>query len=75
MHQMEGFSIRAFVGYSGWSEGQLEDELEQDAWIPRDAEKRIVDISGMDTLWKEMLRDMGPWHQIIADEPDDLGMN
>ena len=75
MHQLEGFSIRAFVGYSGWSEGQLENELEQDAWITRKAEKRIVELKGMDTLWKEMLRDMSPWHQIIADEPEDLGLN
>ncbi|MDF1752857.1 MAG: YqgE/AlgH family protein [Verrucomicrobiales bacterium] len=75
MHQMEGFSVRAFVGYSGWSEGQLEDELKQDAWITRNAEKRIVELTGSESLWKEMLRDMGPWHRIIADEPEDLGLN
>jgi len=75
MHQMEGFSIRAFVGYSGWSEGQLESELEQEAWITRTAERRVVDISKLGSLWKEMLRDLGPWHQIIADEPEDLGLN
>ncbi len=75
MHQHEGFSVRAFVGYSGWSEGQLESELEQDAWISRKAEKRIVEVSGIDTLWKEMLRDIGPWHRMIADEPEDLGLN
>src|SRR3954454_20561880 len=26
-------SIRAFVGYAGWSAGQLEDEMKQKAWI------------------------------------------
>lgn len=75
LRQAEGFSVRAFVGYSGWSEGQLESELEQDAWIQKKAEKRIVEMSGLDGLWKEMLRDMGPWHQLIADEPDELGLN
>ena len=75
MHQMEGFSIRAFVGFSGWEEGQLEDELEQETWITRKAEKRIVEISGLDRLWKEMLRDVGPSYRIIADEPDDPSLN
>ena len=42
MHQMEGFSIRAFVGFSEWDEGQLEDELEEETWITCKAEKRIV---------------------------------
>jgi len=75
MHQMEGFHIRAFVGYSGWTEGQLEIEMEQRAWIVRDPEKRIIEISGVDQLWKDMLRDLSPWHKLIADEPDDLGLN
>ncbi len=75
MHQMEGYSVRAFVGYSGWSEGQLENELAQHAWIRRKAEKRIVEISGLESLWKEMLRDLSPWHKLIADEPEDLGLN
>ncbi|GAG79640.1 unnamed protein product, partial [marine sediment metagenome] len=75
MHQMEGFHIRAFVGHSGWTEGQLESEMEQRAWIVRDPEKRIIEISGVDHLWKDMLRDLSPWHKLIADEPDDLGLN
>ncbi len=75
MHQVEGFSVRAFVGYSGWSEGQLENEMAHDTWIPRKANRRIVEIRDLDTLWKEMLRDLSPWYQIIADEPDDPGLN
>ena len=49
--------------------------MEQEAWITREAERRIVETSRLESLWKEMLRDLGPWHQIIADEPDDLGLN
>ena len=75
MYEMEGFQIRAFVGYSGWSEGQLEGELEQRAWITHRPEKAIIDVSNVDRLWKSLLRELGPWHKLIADEPDDLGLN
>lgn len=34
-HHLEGEAVSAFVGYSGWSEGQLENELRQHAWITR----------------------------------------
>ena len=75
MHQMEGFQIRAFVGYSGWTEGQLESEMEQRTWIIREPEKQIIEVNGVEKLWKDMLRDLSPWHKMIADEPDDLGLN
>ena len=75
LHRMEGFQIRAFVGYSGWEEGQLESEMKNRAWIVRDPEKRIIEVDGTDKLWKDMLRDLSPWHRLIADEPDDLGLN
>lgn len=75
MHQMEGFQIRAFVGYSGWSEGQLEVELEQNTWITQVPEREIIDVSRIDGLWKSMLRELSPWHKLVADEPDNLGLN
>lgn len=75
MHQMEGFHIRAFVGYAGWSEGQLEGELEQKAWITHKPEREIIDVSHMEDLWKDLLRELSPWYKIVADEPDNLGLN
>jgi len=75
MHQMEGYRIRAFVGYSGWSGGQLEDELERDSWITHDAEPQVIEVSGVDRLWKDMLREISPFYRLVADEPDNLGLN
>ncbi|MEX2581487.1 MAG: YqgE/AlgH family protein [Verrucomicrobiales bacterium] len=74
-HEMEGYHIRAFVGYSGWSEGQLEDEMREKSWIPHQPEPEIMDVSKLGDLWKSLLRDLSPWHKLIADEPDDLGLN
>jgi putative transcriptional regulator len=75
MYEMEGFQIRAFVGYSGWSGGQLEDELEQRAWITHQPEKSIIEVSNVSHLWKTLLRDLSPWHRLLADEPENPGLN
>jgi putative transcriptional regulator len=75
MHEMEGFQIRAFIGYSGWSGGQLEGELRQQTWIIRTPSKSIIEVSNVDRLWKTLLRDLSPWHKLVADEPEDLSLN
>lgn len=74
-NQEEGFSIRAFVGYSGWSEGQLESELQQHAWITHKAEKRVLETEEIDTLWNRLLKELSPWHALLANEPDEPGLN
>lgn len=74
-HIDEGFSIRAFVGYSGWSGGQLENELKEKAWIPHEPKKAVVAETDLDTLWKRMLRDLSPEYRLYTDEPDDLSLN
>ena len=74
-HLSEGFAIRAFVGYSGWDETQLESELQQRTWITHKPEKRVLDLKGIDTLWNCLLKEMSPWHALLADEPDDVSLN
>ncbi len=75
LHQMEGYAIRAFVGYAGWTQGQLEDELERKAWITHQPEPQVLDTANLDGLWKRLLRPLSPWHALQADEPDDLSLN
>lgn len=71
----EGFDVRAYVGYSGWSEGQLESELQQQAWITTKPEKRVMDVEKCGDMWSGILTGMGPYYSLLAKMPDDPSLN
>lgn len=71
----EGGQIRAFVGYAGWSEGQLENELQQSAWVPRKPGPEILSLEHPDRLWRSLLGSMGPAFELLARMPDDPSLN
>ena len=76
LHRLrEGFHVRAFVGYSGWSEGQLESELQQRAWITRKPVPSVVSIDADEKLWGELLSGMGPYYRLLASTPDKPELN
>jgi putative transcriptional regulator len=67
--------IRFFLGYSGWSAGQLERELKEDSWvIARVKPEIILNNRGEDT-WKMVLRSLNSKYRIWADFPDSPEMN
>ncbi len=72
---LEGFIVRAFVGYAGWSEGQLESELKQRAWITHKPEAFVLEADRVASLWADLLRKMSPWHRLLADSPEEPGLN
>jgi len=72
----EGFSVRAYVGYSGWSEGQLENELKERAWVVSLPRRVLMQVDKLNTsLWGEFIRDVSPMHRLAADMPDDVSLN
>lgn len=73
--QNSGTLVRAFVGYSGWSEGQLEGELRQQSWIATKPSAELLARSHDDSLWKETLSGISPFHKIIAETPGDPFLN
>lgn len=68
-------SLRAFVGYSGWSAGQLEAEMKQKAWIVRPARRELLELDRLPKLWFDIMRELGPWYQMLAAAPDDPSLN
>lgn len=68
-------SIRAFVGYAGWSAGQLEAEMKQKAWILRKPSRAALTPDRLPKLWFEIMRGLGPWYKMLAAAPDDPSLN
>ncbi len=66
---------RVFAGYAGWGPGQLEGELDEDAWIvepPVPAELFAEDADG---LWSAVLERKGGRFALLARMPLDPSLN
>ena len=68
-------TVRAYQGYSGWSGGQLEGELEQDSWIISQVKNRFVDKLDGDSLWQKILLEQGTRYLLDAHAPEDPSLN
>lgn len=68
-------SICAFVGYAGWSAGQLEAEMKQKAWILQKPTRAALQPDRLPKLWFEIMRGLGPWYKMLAAAPDDPSLN
>jgi putative transcriptional regulator len=66
---------RVYVGHSGWGPGQLEAELESDAWILEAATEDDVFTPSPDALWRGILERKGPEYARLARIPYDPSMN
>lgn len=71
----DGVQLRAFLGYAGWSGGQLEGELERDTWVVADLEPEIIRQRPDETLWRKALSELDPQWRLLAGEPDDPERN
>jgi putative transcriptional regulator len=66
---------RIFAGYAGWDAGQLEAELEEEAWIVEPARPEDVFTDDPESLWTRVLRRKGPEFDLLSRMPYDPTMN
>jgi putative transcriptional regulator len=67
--------VRVFGGYAGWSPGQLEEELAQDAWIEAPPELADVFTERPSELWSTVLERKGGQYALVARMPVDPSLN
>lgn len=74
--QLPHKDIRFFLGYSGWSPSQLEEELEQDSWIVSDqASEELIFDTDPEFMWKKTLKIMGGRFSVYSNYPKDPRLN
>ena len=65
--------LRVFAGYAGWGAGQLDGELEQEAWIVATADPDDPFRDG--DIWSGALERKGGRYRLMATMPADPSLN
>lgn len=67
--------IRFFIGHSGWSHGQLAEEMAQHAWLTADATPDILFEKNEQEIWANALRLLGEAYAQVVHYPIDPQLN
>lgn len=72
---LQTYDIRFFLGYSGWSAGQLEGEMKRNSWILTQADHKLLLQNQEASFWRETLKKMGGDYKVLANYPTDPRLN
>jgi putative transcriptional regulator len=76
MKEISNENIRFFIGYSGWSEGQLANELQDNTWIVCEKiDSNSIFYDSPEEIWRNILKNMGGEYQLLANYPIDPRLN
>lgn len=68
--------VRFFIGYSGWSQGQLAAELLMESWIVySDPWSQELYANSSDQLWRSLMKSMGGDFGVQSNYPIDPRLN
>lgn len=68
-------NIRFFVGYTGWSPGQLIEELDSGSWLTTEVHANYVFKSKPSRLWNQVMHHKGDLYSILAQLPEQPNLN
>lgn len=63
-------NIRFFIGYSGWSESQLKQELKFGSWVVSDVNLKHLFKNKNSELWSHAMENKGDVYSVIAQMPE-----
>ena len=71
---MKPENIRFFLGYSGWSGGQLDEELKNNSWLVGDIFTGHI-IHPVKNMWQEAVKNMGDEYKVWMTFPETPVLN
>jgi putative transcriptional regulator len=74
--QKPEIEIACFLGHSGWSPGQLENELDSDSWLVSSFNHDLFEeIKLEQDTWKSLVSNFGDELRLLADAPQNPSVN
>jgi len=67
--------IKFFLGYSGWGEGQLDNELTEKTWLTVTSTRKIIFETQLEEIWKASLQQLGGRYEMMIHFPTDPQLN
>ena len=75
-NQIASYDVKFFLGYSGWSEGQLEEELKANSWIVSGhVDEKLIFETNAEIMWQMALKAMGGRFTVYSNYPVDPRLN
>jgi putative transcriptional regulator len=68
--------VVCFLGHSGWSPGQLENELDDTAWLVSSLNHELfTDIGNQKDAWRKIVGGMSEELRLLAEAPENPSLN
>ena len=67
--------IKFFLGYSGWTQGQLDEELNKNSWFVGNLSSHTLMNYQEKDIWKKTLEQMSEKHRVISNFPQNPMLN
>lgn len=67
--------VKFFAGYSGWSPGQLEEEIDEKSWIVSSINENLIMSPSITNIWKETISNLGDIYKTWSNFPQNPTFN
>lgn len=67
--------LKLFIGYSGWSKGQLIEELKTGSWLIGDVSPALLFETEQERIWEQAVNSLGNEYQYLNNLPVDPQLN
>jgi len=72
---LDPHKIRFFIGYSGWTQGQLDHEMQEESWLTATSTRKLIFDTPPENVWKDSLTHLGGDYKMMINFPLDPQFN